>query len=120
MWSCRTTPFRTATLAARRVERGEPPPSWLDLSIGCCPADRVEQVNVALENIRAELEENLANARRARTNHRAMRDSVGRYVGLRQAPPPQVYLGGIFDPATTHANRRAWPVSEAVQRSVEN
>jgi hypothetical protein len=32
-----------------------------------------------------------------------MRDSLGRYVALRQLPPPEVYLGGIFNPAPTYA-----------------
>jgi hypothetical protein len=64
---------------------------------------RARQANLALQSIQAELEENLTSMQRARSHHLAMRDSLQHYVALRQAPPEQLYLGGIFRPAPIHA-----------------
>jgi hypothetical protein len=65
--------------------------------------ERREMAAVALESIRAELEANLSNAERARDHHLAMRDSLARYLALRQPLPSRIYLGGTFRPAATYA-----------------
>ncbi|MGH7461127.1 MAG: hypothetical protein ACREMA_08870 [Longimicrobiales bacterium] len=67
---------------------------------------RVRRANLALEAIRAEIVENLGTLQRVRSHHLAMRDSLLSYAARRQAPPEQIYLGGIFNPGLTHAT--AW------------
>lgn len=65
--------------------------------------DRAEVARVALESIRAEVEENLVNVERARDHHLAVHDSLTRYAALGQPPPPEVYLGGMFNAAPVYA-----------------
>jgi hypothetical protein len=61
---------------------------------------------MALRSMGAELRENAGSVERARTHHLAMRDSLQGYLQRRQAPPPHVYLSGLFNPALVHAT--AW------------
>jgi hypothetical protein len=65
--------------------------------------ERTADAQTALASIRAELEANVLNVERARANHRAMQDSLTRYVTLNEPLPPSIYLGGIFNPAPTYA-----------------
>jgi hypothetical protein len=67
---------------------------------------RRERANVALQSIRAELEENRESVSRARTNHMAVRDSLRSYTQRREPLPSRIYLGGVFNPALTHST--AW------------
>lgn len=45
---------------------------------------RAERAEMALQSVRAELQENLQNVERARANHLAMRDSLRAYVARRR------------------------------------
>jgi hypothetical protein len=78
---------------------------------------RAEQAAVALEGIRAELAQNLESVEIARANHLAMRDSLRHYVALRQEPPPEIYLHGIFNPAPTQAV--AWESARDIGSTAE-
>jgi hypothetical protein len=78
---------------------------------------RAEQAAVALQGIRAELVQNLESVQNARANHLAMRDSLGHYVALRQNPPPEIYLQGIFNPAPTQAV--AWESARDIGSTAE-
>jgi len=78
---------------------------------------RAEQAAVALQGIRAELAQNLESVQNARANHLAMRDSLRLYVALRQNPPPEIYLQGIFNPAPTQAV--AWESARDIGSTAE-
>jgi hypothetical protein len=78
---------------------------------------RAEQAAVALQGIRAELAQNLESVEIARANHLAMRDSLRHYVALRQNPPPEIYLHGIFNPARTQAV--AWQSARDIGSTAE-
>ncbi len=65
--------------------------------------ERVAEARMAVASIRSEIEVNTANVERAGARHRAMRDSLLRYLSLRRPPPREVYRGGIFNPAATYA-----------------
>lgn len=65
-----------------------------------------QRAGVALQSIQAELRENLQSVRRARANHLAMQTSLRTLATRGQTPPPDIYLGGIFNPALVSAS--AW------------
>jgi hypothetical protein len=62
--------------------------------------DERAEFAIALESIRAELADNRSAVERARANHLAVHDSLLQYVNRAQTPPPRIYYGGMFNPAS--------------------
>lgn len=60
---------------------------------------RRERASHALAAIRAELDSNRVLVQRARVHHRAVADTVARYVAAGAPVPQRVYFGGMFNPA---------------------
>src|SRR5690606_4657807 len=65
--------------------------------------ERIAATRTGIASIRSEIEVNSTSVERASARHRAMRDSLLRYLSLRRPPPRELYLGGIFNPAATYA-----------------
>lgn len=66
---------------------------WHDAS------ERRARAAQALAAIRAEVDSNAALTRRARLHHRAVADTLARYLAAGRQLPERVYFGGMFDPA---------------------
>jgi hypothetical protein len=67
---------------------------------------RARRATLALAAIRTEIETNLGLVERARAHHARVRDTLLAYVARSELPPPRVYLGGVFNPASVTAT--AW------------
>ena len=67
---------------------------------------RRERTTVALQSIQAEIEANRESVSRARINHLSMKDSLQSYAQRHETLPARIYLGGVFNPASTQST--AW------------
>lgn len=69
------------------------------------------KANVALEAIRSELQKNIAGLDRAKSHHKAIRDTLQYFQDINAMPPPEIYLEkGLFQPAYLFST--AWETSK--------